>query len=44
MCPLALDGNDIHTENWRLCAGPNVSIPSAGDRVFYFPQGHIEQV
>ncbi|XP_039115160.1 auxin response factor 4-like isoform X1 [Dioscorea cayenensis subsp. rotundata] len=38
------DGNDIHTENWRLCAGPNVSIPSAGDRVFYFPQGHIEQV
>ncbi|KAM7274647.1 hypothetical protein ACFE04_016513 [Oxalis oulophora] len=32
------------TELWHACAGPLVYIPRAGENVFYFPQGHIEQV
>ncbi|GFZ17321.1 auxin response factor 2 [Actinidia rufa] len=31
-------------ELWRACAGPLVTVPGEGERVFYFPQGHIEQV
>ncbi|KAJ4850163.1 Auxin response factor 2A [Turnera subulata] len=34
----------LYTELWHLCAGPLVTVPREGDRVFYFPQGHIEQV
>ncbi|XVF58196.1 hypothetical protein PTKIN_Ptkin07bG0044500 [Pterospermum kingtungense] len=29
---------------WHACAGPSLTIPLAGERVFYFPQGHLEQV
>ncbi|XWS32833.1 hypothetical protein CRYUN_Cryun22dG0024000 [Craigia yunnanensis] len=29
---------------WHACAGPSVTVPRAGERVFYFPQGHLEQV
>lgn len=31
-------------ELWQACAGPLVSVPKEGDRVWYFPQGHMEQV
>ena len=31
-------------ELWRACAGPLVSVPKVGERVWYFPQGHMEQV
>lgn len=31
-------------ELWRACAGPLVSVPKEGDCVWYFPQGHTEQV
>ncbi|MCO5550310.1 hypothetical protein L7F22_003793 [Adiantum nelumboides] len=31
-------------ELWRACAGPLVSVPKQGDGVWYFPQGHMEQV
>lgn len=34
----------LYTELWRACAGPLVTVPRKGERVFYFPQGHIEQV
>lgn len=28
---------------WRACAGSSVQIPSVNSRVYYFPQGHVEQ-
>lgn len=34
----------MYTELWKACAGPLVDIPRAGERAFYFPQGHMEQV
>ncbi|KAK9104026.1 hypothetical protein Scep_020870 [Stephania cephalantha] len=34
----------LYRELWHACAGPLVTIPRVGERVFYFPQGHIEQV
>lgn len=34
----------LYEELWRACAGPLVDVPKEGDRVFYFPQGHMEQV
>ncbi|KAK2974195.1 hypothetical protein RJ640_021486 [Escallonia rubra] len=34
----------LFTELWRACAGPLVSVPREGELVYYFPQGHIEQV
>jgi hypothetical protein len=29
---------------WFACAGSGITIPQVGDLVFYFPQGHLEQV
>jgi len=29
---------------WNLCAGPLVTLPRVGDKVYYLPQGHIKQV
>jgi hypothetical protein len=34
----------LYPELWRACAGPLVTVPRPGDLVYYFPQGHIEQV
>ncbi|KAI3824219.1 hypothetical protein L1987_05669 [Smallanthus sonchifolius] len=34
----------LNSELWHACAGPLVSLPTAGARVIYFPQGHSEQV
>ncbi|XP_028757433.1 auxin response factor 17 [Neltuma alba] len=28
---------------WRACAGTSVQIPTLNSRVYYFPQGHLEQ-
>ncbi|KAJ6334673.1 hypothetical protein OIU78_011521 [Salix suchowensis] len=36
--------DDLYTELWKACAGPLVDVPKAGERVFYFPQGHMEQL
>lgn len=36
--------NDLYTELWKACAGPLVEVPRHGERVYYFPQGHLEQV
>ncbi|KAL7184503.1 hypothetical protein ACSBR2_026628 [Camellia fascicularis] len=33
----------LYTELWRACAGSLVTVPREGERMFYFPQGHIEQ-
>jgi len=34
----------LNSELWHACAGPLVSLPQLGSLVFYFPQGHSEQV
>ncbi|XP_019463463.1 PREDICTED: auxin response factor 2-like isoform X2 [Lupinus angustifolius] len=34
----------LFRELWEACAGPLVTAPREGELVFYFPQGHIEQV
>lgn len=36
--------DDLYEELWKACAGPLVDVPRANERVFYFPQGHMEQV
>ncbi|XP_015577377.1 auxin response factor 11 [Ricinus communis] len=36
--------DDLYTELWKACAGPLVEVPRPGERVFYFPQGHMEQL
>ncbi|CAN8325734.1 unnamed protein product [Cochlearia groenlandica] len=37
-------GEHLYEELWKLCAGPLVDVPQAGERVYYFPQGHMEQL
>ncbi|KAF7826201.1 auxin response factor 18-like isoform X1 [Senna tora] len=39
-----LEDDDLYTQLWKLCAGPLVDVPRDGERVFYFPQGHMEQL
>ena len=34
----------LYPELWKACAGPLVTLPREGERVYYFPQGHMEQV
>ncbi|XAR56253.1 hypothetical protein NMG60_11036659 [Bertholletia excelsa] len=34
----------LYKELWHACAGPLVSLPREGERVYYFPQGHMEQL
>ncbi|KAI5066013.1 hypothetical protein GOP47_0018637 [Adiantum capillus-veneris] len=36
--------DELKEELWQACAGPLVYVPQKGDRVWYFPQGHMEQV
>ncbi|KAH6779992.1 auxin response factor 9 [Perilla frutescens var. hirtella] len=36
--------DDLYTELWKACAGPLVDVPCMGERVYYFPQGHMEQL
>lgn len=36
--------DDLYAELWKACAGPLVDVPKTGERVFYFPQGHMEQL
>ncbi|XP_043718761.1 auxin response factor 2-like [Telopea speciosissima] len=47
--PRILDTNQaetdyLHDALWHECAGPLVTLPRVGEKVFYFPQGHLEQV
>ncbi|XP_008807236.2 auxin response factor 11-like isoform X2 [Phoenix dactylifera] len=34
----------LYEELWKACAGPLVEVPRGDERVFYFPQGHMEQL
>lgn len=34
----------LNSELWHACAGPLVSLPQVGSFIYYFPQGHSEQV
>ncbi|PIN17336.1 hypothetical protein CDL12_09994 [Handroanthus impetiginosus] len=34
----------LYTELWKACAGPLADVPCTGERVYYFPQGHMEQL
>lgn len=34
----------LYEELWKLCVGPLVDLPKFGEKVYYFPQGHIEQI
>ncbi|PIA61681.1 hypothetical protein AQUCO_00300899v1 [Aquilegia coerulea] len=36
--------DSLYAELWQLCAGPLVTVPRLGEKVYYFPQGHLEQV
>lgn len=44
MVGFGAEGDDLYAELWKACAGPLVDVPRRGERVFYFPQGHVEQV
>ncbi|XP_062074604.1 auxin response factor 9-like [Humulus lupulus] len=37
-------GDELYPELWKACAGPLVDVPQNGERVYYFPQGHMEQL
>ncbi|KAG8058992.1 hypothetical protein GUJ93_ZPchr0002g23481 [Zizania palustris] len=34
----------LYKELWHACAGPLVTVPRQGELVYYFPQGHMEQL
>ncbi|KAK4803055.1 hypothetical protein SAY86_001258 [Trapa natans] len=36
--------DDLYPELWKACAGPLVDVPRQGERLYYFPQGHMEQL
>ncbi|CAA3008681.1 auxin response factor 9-like isoform X1 [Olea europaea var. sylvestris] len=36
--------NVLYPELWKACAGPLVDVPKMNERVYYFPQGHMEQL
>ncbi|KAG9457560.1 hypothetical protein H6P81_002068 [Aristolochia fimbriata] len=38
------ESDDLYSELWHACAGPLVTVPRVGERVYFFPQGHMEQV
>ncbi|KAL0331066.1 UNVERIFIED_CONTAM: Auxin response factor 9 [Sesamum angustifolium] len=43
--PEGSGGKDaLYGELWKACAGPLVDVPKKGERVYYFPQGHMEQL
>ena len=44
MCPIpATELVSLVPYIWRVCAGNNVQILAVHSRVYYFPQGHVEQ-
>ncbi|KAG1331226.1 Auxin response factor 7 [Cocos nucifera] len=38
------NGDALYRELWHACAGPLVVVPHERERVYYFPQGHMEQL
>ncbi|KAE8719540.1 Auxin response factor 10 [Hibiscus syriacus] len=41
--PPAAEVRHVDLRIWRACAGSSVRIPIVNSRVYYFPQGHVEQ-
>ncbi|KAF8104449.1 hypothetical protein N665_0172s0079 [Sinapis alba] len=43
---ITTDGTDnyLYDQLWKLCAGHLFDPPKVGEKVYYFPQGHIEQL
>jgi hypothetical protein len=41
---IGIPNDALYKELWHACAGPLVTLPREGERVYYFPQGHMEQV
>ncbi|KAE8729349.1 Auxin response factor 17 [Hibiscus syriacus] len=41
--PPAAEVRHLDSSIWRACAGSSVRIPVVNSRVYYFPQGHVEQ-
>lgn len=39
----ATEPSSIFKELWHACAGPLTTLPTKGNVVVYFPQGHLEQ-
>ncbi|XP_059653663.1 auxin response factor 1-like [Cornus florida] len=37
-------GDALYKELWHACAGPLATLPRERERVYYFPQGHMEQL
>ncbi|KAL0716422.1 hypothetical protein Bca4012_065744 [Brassica carinata] len=35
--------NYLYGQLWKLCAGSLFDLPKVGEKVYYFPQGHIEE-
>ncbi|CAI9769266.1 unnamed protein product [Fraxinus pennsylvanica] len=42
--PPGVPNDALYKELWHACAGPLVTVPREGERVYYFPQGHMEQL
>nr|AMO02486.1 auxin response factor [Boehmeria nivea] len=42
--PSGTSNDALYKELWHACAGPLVTLPCEGERVYYFPQGHMEQL
>jgi auxin response factor len=34
----------LFRELWHACAGPLITVPRQDERVYYLPQGHMEQL
>ncbi|XP_047176140.1 auxin response factor 1-like isoform X1 [Vigna umbellata] len=43
-CFIGSTNDALYKELWHACAGPLVTLPREGVRVYYFPQGHMEQL
>ena len=41
---MAVAKDPLYEQLWNACAGPLVTLPQVEERVYYFPQGHMEQV
>ncbi|KAH9684563.1 auxin response factor 1 [Citrus sinensis] len=42
--PTGGSNDALYRELWHACAGPLATLPCEGQRVYYFPQGHMEQL
>ncbi|XP_062219329.1 auxin response factor 7-like [Phragmites australis] len=43
-CGSGSSSDALYRELWHACAGPLITVPRQGELVYYFPQGHMEQL